>query len=455
MGGRPSGVAPPACITQSGHRDSEVVVNEFEEANVLKREVQGSFGAALWAVLVAFCLAAAMPSPAWAQQKKLTFLTWNISDQAELFKEWIAEFKKVRPDVDVEWIDKKGPELPAYYQTQIIAGTPPDIVEMQGALWLEYAAAGGLVDLTPYLAKDPEVRRRFDANYLGGWTYEGKNYMLPFYINKTLLFYNKTMFKEAGLTGPPQTFDQLIEDATKMSKGDKTGFVTLNFDWLYWPLFKMNGVELLTPDLKKAAFNTPKAVHVLDSLAKATGNGAINKISWTGRWVEPNGAFAAGNVGMFVAHSPAFFFIRGEGPWINVDTLGVANLPGGWATPNSHGLGISKGSKNPEIAWDFLKMVTSQRWTEQLSVRAFKLTGNIASDEAVLAKMKVSDPLAAAVLQTQLDQTDKLTGNWRLANDSRVKEAFYPEIQNAVLGRKSAAEALKDAEVKVNRVLAR
>ncbi len=365
-------------------------------------------------------LAATMALPAAAQQKKISFLTWNISDQAELFQQWIAEFKKLRPDVDVEWIDKKGPEFPAYYQTQIIAGTPPDIINTQGGLWLEYAAAGGMVDLTPYMAKEPAVRARFNADYLANWAYEGKNYMLPFYISKTLLFYNKKLFKDAGLSGPPQSLDELLAHAAKMSKGEQTGFLTLNFDWLYWPMFKMSGVELLTPDLKKAAFNTPKTVQVLDQLTKATASGAINKISWAGRWVEPNGAFAAGNVGMLQAHSPAFFFIRGQAPWLNADTLGVAQMPGGWATPNSHGLGISKGSKNPEIAWEFLKMVTSEKWTTEFS-----------------ARRKV------------------LTGNWPLANDSRVKEAFYPEIQNAVLGRKSAADALKDAEGKVNRALSR
>ena len=405
------------------------------------------------AALVAACLAAA--TPASAQQKRISFLTWNISDQEELFKEWIAEFKKLRPDVDVEWLDKKGPEFPTYYQTQVIAGTPPDIINTQGGLWLEYAAAGGMVDLTPYMAKDAEVRKRFNADYLANWTYDKKNYMLPFYISKTLLFYNKTLFKEAGLAGPPQTFNQMLEYAAKMSKGEKSGMLTLNFDWLYWPLFKMNGVELLTPDLKKAAFNTPKAVQVLDSLVKATGNGGINKISWTGRWVEPNGAFAAGNVGMLHAHSPAFFFVRGQAPWLNADTFGAAHAPGGWATPNSHGLGISKGSKHPDIAWEFLKMVTSEKWTARFSERRKVLTGNIASDKTTLDKMRREDPLAAAVLQTQLEQTDKLTGNWRLANDSRIKEAFYPEIQNAVLGRKTAAEALKDAETKVNRALAR
>jgi ABC-type glycerol-3-phosphate transport system substrate-binding protein len=397
----------------------------------------------------------ALATPASAEQKKISFLTWNISDQADLFKEWIAEFKKIRPDVDVEWLDKKGPELPAFYQTQVIAGTPPDIINTQGALWLEYAAAGGLVDLTPYLDRDPDVRKRFNADYLATWKYKGRNYMLPFYISKTLLFYNKTMFKEAGIAGPPQSFQALLDDAAKMSKGEKTGFMTLNFDWLYWPLFKMNGVDLLTPDLKKAAFDTPKGVAVLDALAKATSNGTINKTSWTGRWVEPNGAFAGGNVGMLLAHSPAFFFIRGQAPWVNADTLGVAQAPGGWATPNSHGLGISKGSKNPDIAWQFLKMVTSKDWTAKFSARRKVLTGNIASDTALLEQMKKDDPLAAAVLQTQVEDTDKLTGNWPLANDARVKEAVYPEIQNAVLGRKPAAEALKDAAAKVDRVLGR
>lgn len=406
-------------------------------------------------ILAAACMLSALSVSAWAAQKTLTLLTWNISNQGKVVQGWIDDFKAVRPDVDVVWVDKKGTEVAAYYQTQVIAGTPPDIVDFQGAIWLEYAAAGGLLDLTPYLARNPEVRNRFEPDYLAAWLYQGKNYMLPFYVSKTLLFYNKTMFKEAGIGGPPQTFEQLIDDAARMSKGDKTGLVTLNFDWLYWPLFKMNGVELLTPDLGKAAFNTPKAVGVLDALAKSTASGGINKISWTGRWVEPIGAFSSGNVGMFIAHSPAFFNMRGLAPWLNADTLGVADLPGAWATPSLHGLGISKASPNADIAWQFLAMVTGDKYTRKLSDFAYFLTGNATTDRELLARLRKDDPLAASVLQTQLEHTDKLTGNWPLPSDARVKEAFFPEIQNAVLGRKSAAEALKDAETKVNRVLAR
>lgn len=397
------------------------------------------------------------PTPAIGQaSKKITFLTWNIIDQKELIEGWIKRFQAARPGVEVEWLDKKGPDFGPFYQTQLTAGTPPDVINTQGALGLEYAAQGALLDLTPLLAKEAAIKGRFDANYLGNWIYEGHNYMLPFYITKTLLFYNKPMFAKAGLAGPPTSFDEILAHAQKMTSGEaSTGFMTLNFDWLYWPLFAMNGVQLVTPDLKKTAFNTPKAVEVLDKLAKATQANAINKISWTGRWVEPNGAFGAGNVGMLHAHSPAYFFFKGQGSWVTPETLGVAHMPGFYATPNSHGLGISKGSKNPELAWDFLKFVTDNGQAGELAERRKLVTGNIAVDKASLAKLEKEDPTVYAVLKTQLEHTDKMTGNWRFGNDSRVKEAFWPEVQSALLGRKDAKSALADAERRMSRELAR
>jgi ABC-type glycerol-3-phosphate transport system substrate-binding protein len=400
-------------------------------------------------------VAATLAAPAIAQApKKISFLTWNIIDQEPMIRGWIARFVKDRPGVEVEWLDKKGPEIPVFYQTQLVAGTPPDVINTQGALGLEYAAQGALLDLTPRLKAEAAVRDRFNADYLSNWVYEGNNYMLPFYITKTLLFYNKPMFQKAGLSGPPQGFDAIIDAAQKMTSGEASGFLTLNFDWLYWPLFAMNGVDLLSKDLTKPTFNTPKAIEVTDRLAKATETGAINKISWTGRWVEPNGAFAAGNVGMLHAHSPAYFFVKGQGKWVTPETLGVAHAPGGFATPNSHGLGISNASKNPDLAWDFLKFVTNEG-AQELGVNRKLVTGNIAVDTKNLADLEKSDPLVYSILKTQLEHTDKMVGNWRLGNDSKVKEAFWPELQNVLLGRKDGKTALADAERKVARELKR
>ena len=397
-----------------------------------------------------------LATPSIAQtRRRISFLTWNIIDQEPLIRGWIASFERANPGAEVEWLDKKGPELPPFYQTQLAAGTPPDVINTQGALWLEYAAGGALLDMTPLIAQDEAMRGRFNAEYLANWTYEGRNFMLPFYITKTLLFFNKPMFQRAGLSGPPQNFDQILEFAAKMGQGDATGFLTLNFDWLYWPLFAMNGIELLTPDLRRPAFNTPKAIEVVEKLARASDTGAINKISWTGRWVEPNGAFAAGNVGMLHAHSPAYFFVKGQGSWITPDSLGVAHAPGGYSTPNSHGLGISKGSRNPELAWAFLKHITANEQASQFATQRRILTGNTAVDQALLASLRTADPQVFAVLTTQLEHTDKMVGKWPLANDARVKDAFWAELQSALLGRKPARQALADAERRVGRELGR
>ena len=130
-------------------------------------------------------------------------------------------------------------------------------------------------------------------------------------------------------------------------------------------------------------------------------------------------------------------------------------MPGFYATPNSHGLGISKGSKNPELAWEFLKFVTDDAQAGELAERRKLVTGNITVDKASLAKLEKEDPLVYTILKTQLEHTDKMTGNWRFGNDSRVKEAFWPEVQSALLGRKDAKSALADAERRVSRELSR
>ncbi len=404
----------------------------------------------LSAMVLAGLVVGAAPAEA---QKKLAVLTWNIPYYEDGFKKWVAEFNKKHRDITIERLDKKGTEWSTFYQTQVVAGTAPDIIDVQGGLWLEYAAKGGLVDLTEYLKRDQDYTKRIYPEFLRSWVYNGRNYGAPLYISKTLLFYNKLMFKEAGLTDLSKDFNQVLEYARKMTKGEKSGFMTLNFDWLYWPLFAMNGVELLTPDLKKAAFNTPKALQVVETLAKATQEGAINKISWTGRWVEPNGAFASGKVGMLHAHAPAFLWFKSQAPWVSEETVGAAHLPGGWSTPNSHAMLISKSTKNPEAAWDFVKISTSGEGAYALGVGTNNLTGDKPVNDQLFEYFKKNLPAAVPALKTQLEHLDKLTGNWPVAKDAEIKEAFYPELQSALLGQKSAKAALNDAERKVNRAL--
>ena len=137
--------------------------------------------------LLASLAAPAIIRAARAQSsRQVSILTWNIPNAQPLMDTWIKDFTATRPGVSVQWLDKKGPDLPAFYQTQLVAGTPPDVIDLQGGLGIEYAAQGALADLTPHLAQHADVRSRFNADYLANWVFDGKNYMLPFYISKTL-----------------------------------------------------------------------------------------------------------------------------------------------------------------------------------------------------------------------------------------------------------------------------
>ena len=58
------------------------------------------------------------------------------------------------------------------------------------------------------------------------FTCEGKTYGLPLLFSTPAMFWNRAMFKEAGIAGPPDTFPQLMDDAKKLTKIDSSGKMT-------------------------------------------------------------------------------------------------------------------------------------------------------------------------------------------------------------------------------------
>jgi len=393
-----------------------------------------------------------------AAVKEISFLTWNLPHYEDAIMGWVADFEAKFPNAKAKWIDRKGSELPTYFQTQLAAGSAPDIIETQGVLWYEYADKGVLMPLTPYLNKEPAIKDRFTPSSFEGASRFGDNYyLLPTYVPSSLLFMNKPMFAAAGLSGAPETMEQMLSYAEKLTSGQNSGFVTLNFDWLYWPLFRANGVRILTDDKSKAAFNTPAAVAVLKNLARLTKSGAIPGVAWTGRWAEPNGAFGAGGIGMHHAHTPALNSFMSQSEWANNDTVGIDTFPGGWSVPNYHGMGIVSTTKQADMAWEFMKVITNDKWAESMIRVLGPLSGNAEADQAIVenAEFRKEYPLTVKMFEAQLSPKLKLTGLTNIAEDAQVKDAVYRNLQKAIFGEVSAEKALADAEKAVNDILSK
>ena len=393
-----------------------------------------------------------------AEKGKISFLTWNIPMWEPSIMGIIDDFHGTMPSVEVEWLDKKGSEWATFYQTQIASGTVPDVAQIQAGLWVQYADQGLLLDMKPYLDKEPSVVQRFDKNMFNSdyYLYDGKRYNLPFFATATVLYRNLVMAQAAGIGEAPKTPEELFSQARKLANRDqgKYGFMTLNFDWLYWTIFQSNGVSVLNSARTKAAFNTPAAVQTINALKQLTEEGVIPKLSWTARWAEPNELYASGNVGMLNSHGLHGFAPKAA--WANKDTLGIDSFPGRWSVPNYHGIVISSQSKHPDAAWEFSKILTNAKWQEDLVRTMGILCGNVNVYNKLIAdaQFKKDNPLKTGNYTTQLQNTDKLCGPPLVPEEEQVKEAFYSQFQRAVFGEISAEEALANAEKAVNDILA-
>ena len=87
---------------------------------------------------------------------------------------------------------------------------------------------------------------------------------------------------------------------------------------------------------------------------------------------------------MHHAHTTAIRAFSSESDWTAPDTVGIDHFPGGWSVPNYHGLGITSTTEHPDLAWEFVKIATNDRWAENLVRTLGTLSGNAAADQAVL-----------------------------------------------------------------------
>ena len=137
--------------------------------------------------------------------------------RTEFLKTQIAAFEAANPGIKVELISLPWGQAFEKFLTMVQAGDTPDIVEMPERWMGLYATNGQLEDLGPYMAKWPDAATLGERAKEFGSTVGGKQYMIPYGYYLNALFWNKKLFKEAGLDGPPATLDDFVADSKKIS----------------------------------------------------------------------------------------------------------------------------------------------------------------------------------------------------------------------------------------------
>lgn len=139
------------------------------------------------------------------------------------YKKMAEEYKKEKPNVNVTISSFPLRD----YEKKIAAALPSqsaaEIVTINPVVALRYIE-GDMIHKAPEdLAKLVNTESSFPKIISETANYKGSVYGIPLHISKAVLFYNKKMFEEAGISGPPTTMDQYLEYAQKTAKKDASG----------------------------------------------------------------------------------------------------------------------------------------------------------------------------------------------------------------------------------------
>ena len=102
--------------------------------------------------------------------------------------------------------------------TAIRAGSVPDVVGLNDIDVPEFSHQNALMNLTKYINALP-YKSSLSPGHLKLATYNGQDYGLPYLADLSVLWYNKKLFKEAGLNpdDPPTSYAQIVSDAKKIT----------------------------------------------------------------------------------------------------------------------------------------------------------------------------------------------------------------------------------------------
>ena len=160
---------------------------------------------------------------------------------ADYYSYLFEEFKKTDAGKNVEFKFEEIPTTDAYNQKiklLISSGDLPDIVFNGGNNITELAAKSGKVaDLTKYFEEDAEWKGLFDDTSLEFNTVDGKIYGVPVSKEISYIYYNKELFKKAGIEAPETcfaTWDEFFAACDKLKEAGITplGMDTADMGWL-------------------------------------------------------------------------------------------------------------------------------------------------------------------------------------------------------------------------------
>ncbi|MEA5032265.1 MAG: ABC transporter substrate-binding protein [Sphaerochaeta sp.] len=388
----------------------------------------------------------------------------------KLIDQLSLDYQAVNPNVTVKPVYTGNyDDTVVKIQTAIQGKNPPDFFINLATQRFSMASTGVAIPLDGFIAADGAQGKAYIEDFLPGFMedsfVDGKIYSIPFQRSTMVMFYNKDAFKEVGLdpNKPPTTWAELVDYATKLTKRDAAGNVerygvglALNSGSAQWGFTgfalqnSIGGKNLMSEDGKKAYFDTPENVEALQfwldlqNKYKVMQGGIV-------QWTDLPTQFLGGKVAMIYHTTGNLTNISNNAKF----AFGTAFLPGNkqLGAPTGGGNFYISAGISPErqkAAWEFIKFATSPERLAQWNIDTGYVAPRASSFDTQLMKDYWARMPQAKVAFEQIPYakpeltTYEASRMWRILNDN---------IQSAVTGEATAAQAMRNAQAQADEVL--
>lgn len=356
--------------------------------------------------------------------KVLRVLNWGNTEEEKIANEAIARFNENNPDVEVKQTCVPVTSWSDFIQkwiTMSTSGEAPDVINI-GLEAVQMAVSNDLLmPLDEIVSEDQDfskVKEEYAPVLLDGFSVDDNLYGLPNGTQTMVMYYNKTMFDEAGLEYPKDgwTWDEFYEDAKKLTKSDGSvyGFGLSSSYFQLTPWWSTNNTALVDEN-QNPALNSKKmveSVEFLDKLVKEK--------------VTPDPISSD----VYTMFSSKQLAMVGAGRWV-LNTWQDAGLTNAdfdcvqWPVNEKEGsvFGgaawcISKNTENKELSIELLKSLVSEETLKAVAAGGQQVppTESLATDteimgttpdniEGIWKAVTVASPVAAPTYFGDLEQT--------------------------------------------------
>jgi sn-glycerol 3-phosphate transport system substrate-binding protein len=289
----------------------------------------------------------------------------------------------------------------------------------------------------------------------------GKTWGIPFQRSTIVLYYNKELFKEAGLdpNRPPQNWKEQVEYAQKLTKRDASGKVTqwgiqipsTGFPyWLFQALAIQAGANLMNSAGTQTYYDKPEVIEALTYWVDL-----VKKYK-----VHPEGIVDWGTTPKDFFEKKVAMVWTTTGNLTNMRTnakfdFGVAMLPAGKqrGSPTGGGNFYIYKKATPaqrEAAFKFIKWITTPQRAAQWGIDTGYVAVRADAWETPAMKQYVAGFPPAAVAR---DQLPFAKAELSTHDNQRVTKALNDGLQAALTGAKTPEQAMKDAQREAERLL--